>query len=103
MTTDIATAIAITVAMVRASRITKIRQQKQCMHVGRVESSWRKSKSSRNRPLGDSGLFSFRLQEQHQRVKEHVYANMSTSVSDVMHLSTIAPNREDKKGIHMLT
>ena len=50
MATDIDTAIVITVAMVRASRRTKIRQQKQCMHVGRVESSWRKSKSSRNRP-----------------------------------------------------
>ena len=45
MATDIATAIVIAVAMVKASRITKIREQKQCMHVGRVESSWRKSKS----------------------------------------------------------
>ena len=45
MATDIATAIVIAVAMVRASRITKIREQKQCMHVGRVDSSWRKSKS----------------------------------------------------------
>ena len=49
MATDIATAIAIAVAMVRASRITKIREQKQCMHVGRVDSSWRKSKSKSKR------------------------------------------------------
>ena len=49
MATDIATAIAIPEAMVRASIRTKIKEQKQHLRVGRVETHRRKSKSKSSR------------------------------------------------------